>query len=159
MKIYKADPIPGKKARWSRVELTEMLLSQNELYKMVDKNADQKSAFSQYQDLPAALRMLVNELIHHHKNVSSEGEWSCAHVQHYGSSLENPCGSQERERLVMILMFRPRNQTPWPRTPMGVLIDFEGHLASSEEEYLSETPVSDLEMDETDGEEASSSEV
>lgn len=159
LKIYKADTVRGEQARWSRVEHTEMLLSQEELYQIVDQNADLKSAASQYHELPEALKMLVKNLVQYYKADSPGGQWSCACVRKYESGLEIPSDSQERERLVVILLLRPKNRTRWQTTPMGTLMDFESHLPSFDEKPPSETSASDLEMDERDGEEASLSGV
>lgn len=73
LRLYKADPIPGQKLSWSKVECTEMLLTQHELYIMMEKRADQISAAAQYQGLPNAPRMLINELVHQHNELESCG--------------------------------------------------------------------------------------
>jgi hypothetical protein len=156
LKIYKADPLPGKRPSWLRVECTEMLLTQRELYGMVDKRADQISAASQYQTLSAPLRDVVNRLIHWKRNVDSGVEWTCAYVKKHGSSSETPCDCQGRGSLVVILMKRPKRHGDWPRTPMGDLIDWGSRGPSTEQGDLSEAPSSDLEMENSDGEDTSS---
>jgi hypothetical protein len=57
LKIYKADPVPGENLSWSKVEYTEMLLTQHDLYAVVDKRADRISTARQYHSLSASLRM------------------------------------------------------------------------------------------------------
>ncbi|KAJ5900236.1 uncharacterized protein N7473_004306 [Penicillium subrubescens] len=160
LKIYKADPIPGNEYSWSRVECTEMVLTQRELYSMVDKRADQISAAKQYQRLPEALRALINHVLGELKERDVGVEWSCAYIENRGSSSKCPCDCQKRESLVLILMKRPRNRGPWLRTPMGDLIDFGSRRRYfAKQDDLSETPSFDLQMDATDGEESSPSEV
>lgn len=158
LKIYQADPIPAEMPCWCRIECTEMLLTQHELYKMVDERADQISAAMQYQCLAASLKFLVNYLVDERNQESKRVRWSCAYVRH-NCSFEGACHCQQREHLVMILMRRPRNCGPSERTPMGDLIDFGSRLPSTGQEGGSESSSSDLEMDEKDGAEASPEEA
>lgn len=118
-KFFKADPIPGQKATWTRVERTQMHLSQSELYKLVQKRANKISPAQQYQGLSRTRRAHVNQLIHEQRRCEPQVEWSCvyakerlAHRDDYGTV-----------SMDIVLMKRPMRTKPYPRTPMGDLVD------------------------------------
>lgn len=124
--FFKADPIPGQKATWNRVERTRMHLNQSELYKMVQKKANKVSAAQQYQNLSATRRAHVNQLIHEQKKLDSSVEWSCVYAKERdrASKARNAHRADyETVSMDIILMKRPLNTRPYPRTPMGDLVD------------------------------------
>lgn len=124
--FFKADPIPGQKATWTRVERTRMHLSQGEFYKMVHKRADKISAAQQYQKLSATRRAHVNQLIHERKKFDPSVEWSCVYAKERdrASKARNALRADyETVSMEIILMKRPLNTKPYPRTPMGDLVD------------------------------------
>lgn len=51
----------------------------------------------QYQGLPAALRTVVNRLIHLQKELDSGVEWSCVYVKNIDLLLEALVTARERE--------------------------------------------------------------
>jgi hypothetical protein len=124
--FFKADPIPGQKATWNRVERTRMHLSQSELYKMVQKKANKVSAAQQYQNLSPIRRDHVNQLIHEQKKLDPSVEWSCVYAKERdrASKARNAHRADyETVSMDIILMKRPLNTRPYPRTPMGDLVD------------------------------------
>jgi hypothetical protein len=124
--FFKADPIPGQKATWNRVERTRMHLTQSELYKMVQKKANKVSAAQQYQNLSPTRRAHVNQLIHEQKKLDPSVEWSCVYAKERdrASKARNAHRADyETVSMDIILMKRPLNNRPYPRTPMGDLVD------------------------------------
>ncbi|KAJ5690067.1 hypothetical protein N7462_004459 [Penicillium macrosclerotiorum] len=124
--FYKADPIPGKKPTWTRVERTQMHLTQGELYKMVQKRANKVSAAQQYQNLSDTRRAHVNQLIHEQRRIEAHMEWSCV----YAKERDRPSKARNAHRddyetvsMDIILMKRPMKTKSYPRTPMGDLVD------------------------------------
>ncbi|KAJ5160196.1 uncharacterized protein N7482_007200 [Penicillium canariense] len=124
--FFKADPLPGQKPTWTRVERTQMHLSQSEFYKMVQKRADKVSAAQQYQNLSDTRRAHVTRLIHEQKKIDPQVEWSCV----YAKERDRPSKARNAHRsdyetvsMNIILMKRPMNTRPYPRTPMGDLVD------------------------------------
>ncbi|KAJ5370640.1 uncharacterized protein N7496_006732 [Penicillium cataractarum] len=124
--FFKADPIPGQKPSWTRVERTRMHLSQSEFYKLVHKRANKTSAAHQYQKLSATRRAHVNQLIHEQKKLDPSVEWSCVYAKERdrASKARNAHRADyETVSMEIILMKRPLNNRPYPRTPMGDLVD------------------------------------
>ncbi|KAJ5243013.1 uncharacterized protein N7469_001340 [Penicillium citrinum] len=124
--FFKADPLPGQKATWTRVERTHMHLSQGEFYKMVHKRASKVSAAQQYQNLSDVRRAHVNQLIHEQRRSDSSNEWSCV----YAKERDRPVKARNAHRddyetvsMDIILMKRPMKTKSYPRTPMGDLVD------------------------------------
>ncbi|KAJ5587509.1 uncharacterized protein N7459_003274 [Penicillium hispanicum] len=124
--FFKADPIPGQKATWTRVERTEMHLTQSEFYKLVQKRANKVSAAQQYQNLSDTRRAHVNQLIHEQRRLDPSGEWSCV----YAKERDRPAKARNAHRddyetvsMDIILMKRPMKTKSYPRTPMGELVD------------------------------------
>lgn len=125
-KFFKADPIPGQKATWTRVERTKMHLDQSEFYKMVQKRANKVSAAQQYQNLSNIRRAHVNQLIHEQRRSDPNVEWSCV----YAKERDRPAKARNAHRndyetvsMDIILMQRPMRTRSYPRTPMGDLVD------------------------------------
>ncbi|OOQ85517.1 hypothetical protein PEBR_25036 [Penicillium brasilianum] len=124
--FFKADPIPGQKPTWTRVERTRMHLSQSDFYNMVQKRANKISAAHQYQKLSATRRAHVNQLIHEQKKLDPSVEWSCVYAKERdrASKARNAHPADyETVSMEIILMKRPLNNRPYPRTPMGDLVD------------------------------------
>lgn len=124
--FFKADPIPGQKATWTRVERTRMHLDQTEFYKMVQKRANKISAAQQYQNLSATRRAHVSQLIKEQKKLDPSVEWSCVYAKERdrASKARNAHRADyETVSMDIILMKRPLNNKPYPRTPMGDLVD------------------------------------
>lgn len=120
-KFFKADPIPGQKANWTRVERTQMHLSQSELYHMVQKRANKMSAAKQYLTLSDTRRAHVNKLIHEQRRYEPQFEWSCVYAKERTSHRDD----QGVTSMDVVLMKRPMRTRPNPRTPMGDLVDLE----------------------------------
>ncbi|KAJ5310170.1 SNF7 family protein [Penicillium atrosanguineum] len=125
-KFFKADPSPGQKAAWTRVERTKMHLDQSEFYKMVQKRANKVSAAQQYQNLSDTRRAHVNQLIHEQRRSDPNVEWSCV----YAKERDRPAKARNAHRndyetvsMDIILMRRPMKTKSYPRTPMGDLVD------------------------------------
>ncbi|KAJ5218664.1 uncharacterized protein N7498_000763 [Penicillium cinerascens] len=125
-KFFKADPMPGQKATWTRVERTQMHLNQSEFYKMVRKRANKVSAAQQYQNLSNTRRAHVNQLIHEQRRNDPNVEWSCV----YAKERDRPSKARNALRddyetvsMDIILMKRPMKTKTYPRTPMGDLVD------------------------------------
>ncbi|KAJ5677746.1 uncharacterized protein N7477_003379 [Penicillium maclennaniae] len=141
-KFFKADPIPGQKATWTRVERTKMHLDQSEFYKMVQKRANKVSAARQYQNLSDTRRAHVNQLIHEQRRSDPNVEWSCV----YAKERDRPAKARNAHRndyetvsMDIILMKRPMRTKSYPRTPMGDLVDLGIPLRLDGDELL-ETP-------------------
>lgn len=124
--FFKADPIPGQEATWTRVERTEMHLTQSEFYKLVQKRANKISAAQQYQNLSDTRRAHVNQLIHEQRKLNPSVEWSCV----YAKERDRPAKARNAHRddyetvsMDIILMKRPMKTKSYPRTPMGDLVD------------------------------------
>lgn len=79
--FFKADPVPGQKATWSRVERTKMHLSQNELIKLVQKKSKKTPSSLQYQKLSKPKRNQVAKLIDEHRMRDPRAEWNCEYVK------------------------------------------------------------------------------
>lgn len=118
-RFFKADPIPGQEATWTRVERTQMHLSQSELYQMVQKRASKISAAKQYLTLSDSRRTHVNQLIHEQRRYEPQFEWSCVYAKERASHR----GDQSVTSMDVILMRRPMRTRSNPRTPMGDLVD------------------------------------
>lgn len=125
-KFFKADPIPGQEATWTRVERTQMHISQSELYKMVQERANKMSAAQQYHNLSDTRRAHVNQLIHEQRRGDPQVEWSCV----YAKERDRPSKARNAHRddyetvsMEIILMKRPIKTKSYPRTPMGDLVD------------------------------------
>ncbi|CAI7634667.1 unnamed protein product [Penicillium manginii] len=124
--FFKADPLPGQKATWSRVERTHMHLSQSEFYKMVHKRANKVSAAQQYQNLSDTRRAHVNQLIHEQRRNDPSNEWSCVYAKECDrASKPRNAHRDDYETVSMdvILMRRPMKTKLYPRTAMGDLVD------------------------------------
>ncbi|KAJ5266462.1 hypothetical protein N7478_009270 [Penicillium angulare] len=133
-KFFKADPIPGQRPTWTKVERMEMHLSEGELCKKVQKRANKVSAAQQYQNLSKACQAHINQLIHEKRQTNIKGDWSCV----YAKQRERPSkprnarpSDYEIVSMQVILMQRPLQTTSYPRTPMGDLVDLEPHFGSS----------------------------
>jgi len=125
-RFYKADPLPGQKATWTRVERTIMHLGQSEFYKMVQKRANKISAAQQYQNLADTRRAHVNQLIHEQRRSDPQVEWSCAYAKERNRSSQGRNAHRDNYETVsmdIILLKRPMKTKPYPRTPMGDLVD------------------------------------
>ncbi|KAJ6016321.1 hypothetical protein N7540_010912 [Penicillium herquei] len=132
-KFFKADPIPGQKASWTKVERMDMDLSQSELRKKVQKRADKVSAAHQYQTLSEIRQAHVNQLIHEHRQMYPEGDWSCVYAKQRERAAKARNANREDYETVsmqVILMQRPLQTRTHPRTPMGELIDLREFDAS-----------------------------
>lgn len=124
--FFKADPIPGQKATWTRVERTHMHLTQGEFYKMVHKRANKVSAAQQYQNLSVTRRAHVNQLLHEQRRNDPSNEWSCVYAKECDrASKARNAHRDDYETVSMdvILMKRPLKTKLYPRTPMGDLVD------------------------------------
>lgn len=124
--FFQADPIPGQQATWTRVERTEMHLPQSEFYRMVQKRASKFSAAQQYQNLSEIRRAHVNQIIHEQRLIDPQLEWSCVYAKecHRASKPRNAHPNDyETVSMVIILLKRPMKTNPYPRTPMGDLVD------------------------------------
>ncbi|KAJ5737370.1 uncharacterized protein N7483_002495 [Penicillium malachiteum] len=125
-KFFKADPIPGQEASWTKVERIEMDLSQEELREEVHRRADKFSAGHQYQALSEIRQAHVNRLIHEHREMFPWVDWSCV----YAKQIEQAAKARNANRedyetvsMTVILMQRPLQTLTHPRTPMGELVD------------------------------------
>jgi hypothetical protein len=124
--FFKADPIHGQDATWTRVERTAMHLSQTEYFKMVQKRANKKSAAQQYQNISSnARRAHINQLIDEQRCRNSLVEWSCVYAKEHAKPFKARNarrGDYETVSMDVIIMQRPV-RTTYPRTPMGDLVD------------------------------------
>ncbi|KAJ5720163.1 hypothetical protein N7493_007041 [Penicillium malachiteum] len=111
----------------------ELDLSQNELRKKVQKRADKVSAAHQYQTLSEIRQAHVNQLIHEHRQMYPQGDWSCVYAkQRERASKARNANREDYETVSMqvILMQRPLKTRTHPRTPMGELVDLRQFDAS-----------------------------
>ena len=125
-KFFKADPIPGEEAVWTKVERMEMEVSQSELYRKVQKRANKVSAAQQYQMLSEVLQAHVDRLIHEQRKIHPHRDWSCVYAKERSKASKVRNASREDYEVVsmqVILMQRPLQTKSNPRTPMGELVD------------------------------------
>lgn len=122
--FFKLDPLPRQEAAvWARAERTKLHFEQCKLYRMVRKRAKKTSAANQYLELPKILQEHVLRLIHDQKSLDPSWEWSCV----YAKERRRACKARSagRDSMTVILLKRPRNTGPYPRTPMGDLVDLD----------------------------------
>jgi hypothetical protein len=124
--FFKADPIQGQDATWTRVERITMHLSQTEYFKMVQKRANKKSAAQQYQNISSNTRRAhINQLIDEQRRSNSLVEWSCVYAKEHAKPFKARNarrGDYETVSMDVIIMQRSV-RTTYPRTPMGDLVD------------------------------------
>jgi hypothetical protein len=124
--FFKADPLPGQRMTWLRVERTQIDFTQAEFYGMIYERAFEISAADQYQTLSDERRAHVNQLIHDRRHQNPSVEWSCAYVKEH-RRIVNDRDTIDRGygtvAMTVILMQRPWTPKAYPRTPMGDLID------------------------------------
>lgn len=93
---------------------------------MVRKQAETTSPAQQYQQLVKIRRAHVNQFINDQRRWNPSWEWSCVYVEeHRRACKARNAGSSDFETVSMtvILLKRPLNIGPYPRTPMGDLVD------------------------------------
>ncbi|KAJ5646218.1 hypothetical protein N7490_002590 [Penicillium lividum] len=130
-KFFKADPIPGEEASWTKVERTKMLMTQSDFCRKVQKRANKISAAQQYQFLSEVRQAHINQLIAERRLLTPEVEWSCV----YAKEREKPSKARNAHRddyeivsMQIILMQRPVKTKTHFRTPMGDLVDLGVHF-------------------------------
>lgn len=128
--FFQADPIPGEQATWYLAERTQMYMPQHELSKMVQKRAEKLSAAQQYQRLREIPRLHINQIIYEKRCASPQMEWSCAYAKKRvrRSKPDSTNIYKKRVSIRVVLLQRPPKTMPYPRTPMGDLVDL--HTAS-----------------------------
>lgn len=132
-KFIQACPGPGQTATWRRAERTEMYLGRNEFYKMVDERASGISPSQQYETLSKTCRDHADQLVHEQRLSDPNVEWSCVYAKENkrpAKARNTHRGDCETVSMVIILMKRPIKTKPYPRTPMGEVVDL-GTLSSS----------------------------
>ena len=117
-----ADPVPGQSATWTRVERTDMNISQHELFGLVQKRGNKKSAAQQYQNLSSITRRAhINQLIDEKRRRNPLVEWSCVYAKEYSRPSEAPnarYGDYETVSMNVILLKMPKTQM-YTRTQVG----------------------------------------
>ncbi|OQD86659.1 hypothetical protein PENANT_c007G00518 [Penicillium antarcticum] len=113
--IYsQADPVSGQSATWTRVERTEMNLSQHELFELVQKRGSKKPAAQQYQNLSCnAKRAHIIQLIDEQRRRNPHVEWSCVYAKEISQPSEAPharYGEYATVTMNVILLKMPKNQ-------------------------------------------------
>ncbi|KAK5790574.1 hypothetical protein VI817_007861 [Penicillium citrinum] len=124
--FFKADPLPGHRPTWYRVERSRIDFTQVELYRMIYTRAFKISAAKQYEALSTELRLQVNQLIHERRQQDRCVEWSCAYAEeHKGVAGGRDTISHGPDTIAMtvILICRPSATKTHRRTPMGDLVD------------------------------------
>ncbi|KAJ5525881.1 hypothetical protein N7494_012531 [Penicillium frequentans] len=132
-KLFKADPIPGQEASWTKVERTKMIMSQREFCRKVQKRANKISAAQQYQFLPEIRQAHVNQLIAEKRPLNPNVEWSCVYAKERQKASKPRNARRDDYEVVsmqIILMKRPVNTKTHFRTPMGDLVDLGVHFGS-----------------------------
>ncbi|KAJ6004689.1 hypothetical protein N7540_013058 [Penicillium herquei] len=127
-KFFKADPISGQKASWTKVERIEMDLSQKKLRKKVHRRAEKLSAAHQYLALSEKRQAHVNQLIYEHRQTFPWGDWSCVYAKQTEQATTARNANREDYETVsmkVILMQRPLQTGAHPRTAMGELVDLQ----------------------------------
>ncbi|KAJ5737316.1 uncharacterized protein N7483_002510 [Penicillium malachiteum] len=133
--FFKADPIPGQKPSWTKVDRIESELSQDKLSKKVHKRAKKVSAAHQYQMLSDFRQAHVNLLLHDLKQIYPQVDWSCVYAkERKRSSKARNANLEDFETVSMqvILMQRSLYTKTHPRTPMGELVDLRQFSATQE---------------------------
>ncbi|KAJ5413780.1 hypothetical protein N7509_000407 [Penicillium cosmopolitanum] len=124
--FFKADPLPGQRTTWLRVERTRIHATQTELYGMIYDRAFEISAGGQYQALSDERRAHVNQLIHDQRHQDPSVEWSCVYAKEHRrvvNDRDTVDRGHETVAMTVILMQRPWTPKDHARTPMGDLID------------------------------------
>lgn len=124
--FFKADPLPGHRSTWYRVERNRIDFTQVDLYRMIYQRAFQISAARQYMALSKELRCQVNQLIHERRQQDPSVEWSCAYAEEHkrvASGRDTISQGPETIAMTVILMRRPWATKVHPRTPIGDLVD------------------------------------
>ncbi|KAJ5994089.1 hypothetical protein N7451_009813 [Penicillium sp. IBT 35674x] len=132
-KFFKADPIPGQEASWTKVERTKMIMSQREFCRKVQKRANKISAAQQYQVLSEIRQAHVNQLIAEKRPLSPNVEWSCVYAKERQKASKPRNARRDDYEVVsmqIILMKRPVSTKTHFRTPMGDLVDLGVHFGS-----------------------------
>jgi hypothetical protein len=124
--LFKADPLPGQRMTWGRVERTRMHLTQADFYRMIYERAFEISAANQYQALPTELRVHVDKLIHERRRQDASVEWSCTYAEEHRRVTADRDALDRGPGIIamtIILMRRPWAPRGYRRTPMGDLVD------------------------------------
>lgn len=132
-KFFKADPIPGQEASWTKVERTKMIMSQRDFCKKVQKRANKISAAQQYQSLSEIRQAHINQLIAEKRPIDPNVEWSCVYAKERQKASKPRNARRDDYEVVsmqIILMKRPANTKTHFRTPMGDLVDLGVHFGS-----------------------------
>ncbi|KAJ5240362.1 uncharacterized protein N7469_001953 [Penicillium citrinum] len=81
--FFKANPLPGHRPTWYRVERSRIDFTQVELYRMIYTRAFKISAAKQYWALSTQLRLQVDQLVHERCQQDRCVEWSCAYAEEH----------------------------------------------------------------------------
>ena len=129
--FFKADPVSGQKATWSRAERTKMHLSQNELIKLVQKKSKKTPSSLQYQKLSKPKRHHVDQLIDEHRMRDPRAEWNCVYVK----EVEKPYkgkdsrrGDYETVSMDIVIVRKPLSSA----TSRSSLVDLDSPVNSRE---------------------------
>ena len=129
--LFQADPIPGEKASWTKVERTLLSMTQEDFCRKAQKRAKRISAAQQYQSLSEIRQAHVNQLIAERRSLNSAVEWSCVYAKEHEKPSEARNALRNNYKVVfmeVILMQRPYATKTHSRTPMGDLVDLGFHF-------------------------------
>ncbi|KAJ5938480.1 hypothetical protein N7466_001614 [Penicillium verhagenii] len=157
-KFFQADPIPGKKASWTKVERTVVRMTQEDFCRMVQNRANKISAAQQYQFLSEIRQVHVNQLIAERRQLIPQGQWSCVYAkEHEKPSKARNAHPADYEVVYMqiVLMQRPISTNMHCRTPMGDLVDLGAYFRTrpGSEKWTSDQVDHDQRWDATDDKE------
>ena len=131
--LFQADPIPGEKASWTKVERTLLSMTQEDFCRKAQKRAKSISAAQQYQSLSEIRQAHVNQLIAERRSLNSAVEWSCVYAKEHEKPSEARNALRNNYKVVfmkVILMQRPYITKTHTRTPMGDLVDLGVHFST-----------------------------
>jgi hypothetical protein len=118
--------MPKQSATWTCVKRTDMNLSQDEYFKMVQKRANKKSAVQQYQSLSSDTRRAhINQLMDEQRHNNPLVEWSCVYVKEnkrISKARHARRGDYETVSMDVIVMKRPMKTQAYFRASMGGLV-------------------------------------
>ncbi|KAJ5578023.1 uncharacterized protein N7459_006987 [Penicillium hispanicum] len=117
-KFFRADPIPGQKATWARVERAQMHLNQSGLSKTVRKRSNKVHTALQYEQLSNIRRPHVDEQLDERRRSDPGVKWSYVYAKECDGHFKTR--SAQRDDFLSKGPITPKTH---PGAPAGDLVD------------------------------------
>ena len=131
--------MPKQSATWTCVKRTDMNLSQDEYFKMVQKRASRKSAVQQYQSLSSDTRRAhINQLMDEQRHNNPLVEWSCVYIKENKKNFKARHarrGDYETVSMDVIIMKRPKTQS-YPRASIGLVANTQPFRSNTKDSTM-----------------------